>query len=315
MTMLWNLLSDTLIFCLGFVFVSFTRSAVHIIRERVALRNIPGPAPSSFLWGEEWVLYHGTPGLPYATWHKKFGKVVRFTGAFGHQILSITDPRAISFIISEKIYSFPKPRGVRAWFKALLGEGILWVEGKDAHEKQRRALAPALSQQSVRNLIPIFYENSAKLASQWMKLLDARHDAVEIEITNWAARFALDTIGRAAFSYDFDSLSGTSHPLAETLDGLTNNENKRSSFYMRALFWIFPSILSIGKKGEMIKRTKQELGEIASNMWRDAKVAGDSEGRTLMALMCKNGSINLDTDVYQILSESRQSIGAPHDRG
>lgn len=65
----------------------------------------------------------------------------------------------------------------------------------------------------------------------------------------------------------------------------------------------------------MIKRTKQELGEIASNMWRDAKVAGDSEGRTLMALMCKNGSINLDTDVYQILSESRQSIGAPHDRG
>lgn len=83
MTMLWNLLSDTLIFCLGFVFVSFTRSAVHIIRERVALRNIPGPAPSSFLWGEEWVLYHGTPGLPYATWHKKFGKVVRFTGAFG----------------------------------------------------------------------------------------------------------------------------------------------------------------------------------------------------------------------------------------
>lgn len=80
-----------------------------------------------------------------------------------HQILSITDPRAITFIISENIYSFPKPHGVRAWFKALLGEGILWVEGeshlhcfwpsgrlditekgKDAHEKQRRALAPAL---------------------------------------------------------------------------------------------------------------------------------------------------------------------------
>jgi hypothetical protein len=48
----------------------------------------------------------------------------------------------------------------------------------------------SISQQSVRNLVPIFYENSAKLASQWMKLLDGRHDAVEIEITNWAARFA-----------------------------------------------------------------------------------------------------------------------------
>jgi hypothetical protein len=38
--------------------------------------------------------------------------------------------------------------------------------------------------------MPIFYENSAKLSSQWMKLLDEKHDEVEIEITNWAARFA-----------------------------------------------------------------------------------------------------------------------------
>lgn len=96
----------------------------------------------------------------------------------------------------------------------------------------------------------------------------------------------LDTIGRAAFSYDFNCLSGEHHALAETLDGLTNNENKRSSFYMRALFWIFPSILSIGEKGEMIRRSKRELGEIASKMWKDAKIAGDVDGRNLMALMC-----------------------------
>jgi cytochrome P450 len=56
---------------------------------------------------------------------------------------------------------------------------------------------------------------------------------------------------------------------------------------MRALFWIFPSVLSIGKKGEMIKRTKRELGDIASHMWRDAKVVGDLEDRTVMALMRK----------------------------
>jgi hypothetical protein len=95
-------------------------------------------------------------------------------------------------------------------------------------------------------------------------------------------------VGLAAFSYDFNCLSGEPHTLAEALDGLTNNENKLSSFYMRALFWIFPSILSIGKKGEMIRQTKLELGEIASRMWKDAKVAGDTEGRNLMALMCRS---------------------------
>lgn len=57
---------------------------------------------------------------------------------------------------------------------------------------------------------------------------------------------------------------------------------------MRALFWIFPSILSIGKKGEMIRQSKLELGRIASSMWKDAKVAGIAEGKTLMGLMRKS---------------------------
>jgi hypothetical protein len=81
--MLWMLLSNALVFCFGFILVSFTRLAFHSIRQRIALRHIPGPVLSSLLWGEEWILYHRAPGLPYATWHKKFGKVVRFTGAFG----------------------------------------------------------------------------------------------------------------------------------------------------------------------------------------------------------------------------------------
>jgi hypothetical protein len=98
---------------------------------------------------------------------------------------------------------------------------------------------------------------------------------------------SLDTVGLAAFSYDFDSLSGKAHSLSEALDGLTNNENNLSSFYMRALFWLFPSILSIGKKGEMIRKTKKELGDIASRMWKDAKVAGDPHKKNVMSLMCK----------------------------
>ncbi|GLB36521.1 putative cytochrome p450 [Lyophyllum shimeji] len=295
--MLEKVISNLTIFCLGSVLASLLRSIVQFVKARVVLRHIPGPPPSSSLWGEEWVLYHSLPGSPYLRWHRQYGKVVRFSGAFGHQILSITDPRAISFIIGEGIYSFPKPNGVRAWFKATLGEGILWVEGKAAHEKQRRTLAPALSQHS------------------WTKLLDKSHaEEIEIEVTNWAGRFALDTIARAAFSYNFDCLSDEPHALAEALDGLTNNENKLSSFYMRALFWIFPPILSIGKKGEMIRRAKQELGAIASKMWKDAKVAGDSEGRTLMALMLKaDEAAGQCMNEEQIVSQMRTTISAGYE--
>lgn len=100
--------------------------------------------------------------------------------------------------------------------------------------------------------------------------------------------FSLDTIGRAAFDYDFDCLSGEPHKLANALDGLTNNEHKRSSFYMRALFWLMPSILYLGEKGKMIRQVKHQLGEVAYEMLNDAKLARDPNNQTLMANMSKN---------------------------
>ncbi|KAJ7456542.1 cytochrome P450 [Mycena latifolia] len=296
---------------------------VHLISARLSLRHVPGPTSTSLLWGEEWNLYHNPPGSHYLEWHRQFGGVVKFRGAFGHQVLSITDERAVGFIVgAEGIYKFPKPTGVREWFQRTLGEGILWVEGKEAHEKQRRSLAPALTQQSVRNFASIFYETSGKLAAQWTRLLDdSQSEEIEIEVTNWAGRFALDTIARAAFSYDFNLLSGGPSALAEALDGLTNNENNLSSFYMRSLFLIFPSILSIGTKGKMIKVTKAELGAIARRMWRDAKDTGGDEhsaDKTLMAQMlkadaCSGGQMSEDEIVSQmrtILSAGYETVSA-----
>ncbi|KAJ7139675.1 cytochrome P450 [Mycena epipterygia] len=305
----------------AFAFALFVvgKFLVHLISTRVSLRHVPGPTSPSLLWGQEWNLYHDPPGSHYLEWHQRFGKVVKFRGACGHQLLSITDERAVAFIVgAEGIYKFPKPDGVRAWFQKTLGEGILWIEGKEAHEKQRRSLAPALTQQSVRNFTSIFYETSGKLAGQWSRLLDdSPSDEVEIEVTNWAGRFALDTIARAAFSYDFNLLSGAPNALAEALDGLTNNENKLSSFYMRALFWIFPSTLSLGKKGKMIKATKAELGTIAREMLQDAKSAVDMhsiDDKNLMAIMLK-ADANSDQQMHEeeIVAQMRTVLSAGYE--
>jgi hypothetical protein len=81
--MSWSLLANALTICAGFILVSVARFVVHTIVARVSLQHIPGPIPSSYIWGEEWVLYHSIPGSPYVAWHKQFGKVVRFAGAFG----------------------------------------------------------------------------------------------------------------------------------------------------------------------------------------------------------------------------------------
>ncbi|PPQ88095.1 hypothetical protein CVT25_014393 [Psilocybe cyanescens] len=318
----------------GFTVVILTHYLVHAVSTRRTFCYVPGPRPSSFLWGEEWELYHQAPGVPYIDWHSRFGKLVTITGAFGvrvsfawgqlsqfnlvilqHQVLSVADSRAIAFILGEGAYSFPKPQGVRAWFKATLGEGILWVEGRKEHENQRRILAPALNLQSVRQLTDTFFETSGRLSTHWSKLMEGSSgNEREIEITNWAGRFALDTIGRAAFSYDFDCLSGEPHELAAALDGLTNNEHKRSSFYMRALFWLVPSILFIGKKGEMIRRVKRELGVIASKMWKDAKTIGDADNRTLMAnILRSDESSKTHMDEEEIVSQMRTVMSAGYE--
>ena len=94
--------------------------------------------------------------------------------------------------------------------------------------------------------------------------------------------------------------------MAEALDGLTNNENKRSSFYMRAIFWVFPSILSIGEKGKMIRKTKLELGSVATKVWKDAKIVG-TDGNNILSVMRKFGGILLLGLILNILpSPSRR---------
>ena len=71
------------LFLLGFNLFLLTRYTVHTLSIKHTFRHVPGPDASSRLWGEEWELYHSTPGVRYIDWHITFGKIVSFNGAFG----------------------------------------------------------------------------------------------------------------------------------------------------------------------------------------------------------------------------------------
>lgn len=55
---------------------------------------------------------------------------------------------------------------------------------------------------------------------------------------------------------------------------------------MRALFWLVPSILHIGTKGRLIRQTRKELGNLVSDILKDAKVVNDPNNRTLLSHLC-----------------------------
>lgn len=107
---------------LTFIIVLVTRYVVHLVTVRISLRHVPGPRSSSVLWGEEWRLYHSAPGSLYIDWHERFGKVVKFTGAFGvSNLLNLWLVPRISILKSTfSTRSFLSP--IRAPFPILWGK-------------------------------------------------------------------------------------------------------------------------------------------------------------------------------------------------
>ena len=81
--MILSLLYKLALVSLGFNLVLLTRFLLRSLYVKRSFRQVPGPPSSSLLWGEEWELYNGAPGEPYVQWHNRFGKLVKFRGAFG----------------------------------------------------------------------------------------------------------------------------------------------------------------------------------------------------------------------------------------
>ncbi|KAF8477865.1 cytochrome P450 [Gautieria morchelliformis] len=282
-------LSAILDVSLGWFLVSAARMLWSQFHVASLLNHVPGPKPPSWLWGSEWHVHESVPGVPYIRWKQQYGDVVKYKGALGRNMLAISDYRAATYILGEHVFDFPKPQGAREWFRLLVGEGLLVVEGKEAHARQRRSFSPALHQQSIRPLLDTFYALASKMADTLSSRIDdAQGEAIEEDVQWWANRFSLDSIGLAGFSYDFKSISGSDSSLVAALESLTNASHNFSSFVMKALVFTFPSILKIpSEKGKYIRNTREELGKVATQMWNEAKAANADDGKTLMSLMMR----------------------------
>ncbi|KAF8515319.1 cytochrome P450 [Hysterangium stoloniferum] len=272
------------------------------------LRDVPGPKAPSWLWGSELEMYNSDPGQKYFEWYKRFGRIVKFKGVLGCTFLSLADPMAINHILGhQNCYHFPKPDGERQFFLTLLGKGMIWAEG-EAHMRQRRILGPAFSQQALRALFPIFLDSAYKTASAWTGLIDATSDnGAIIDVQRWANHISLDTIGLAGFSYDFKTLDSSQpqHPLARTLDGLTDSGGTHSfsAFLVRALLWAFPAILRIpSDRQKALAKSRQTLGTITDRVWTERKNAGQDgqdAGNSILELLLraeKKGNSNLSKE-------------------
>ncbi|SCV68130.1 BQ2448_251 [Microbotryum intermedium] len=206
-----------------------------IVQPRQNLKTIPHPPVTSVIVGNLDRIIAEPPGVPHKEWARQYPGVFKYRGFLGEDRLCVTDPVALSHVLVQNGYRYPKPSEVRGNLSRILGKGLLFAEGDD-HKRQKRIMNPAFSPSALRDLLPTFFESSYKLRDRWIGLIDTTesdalafsssekadeyansHEEGEVmlEVTKWLSRLTLDIIGMAGFGYDFGALSGQKNELGD----------------------------------------------------------------------------------------------------
>ncbi|KAI9659154.1 MAG: hypothetical protein M1821_002114 [Bathelium mastoideum] len=152
-------------------------------------------------------------GAPHREWASAIPNdgLLYYTTAFNAENVMVTSPKAIGQVLA-KTHEFVKTDELRHGAGRILGESVLLAEG-DEHKQQRKLLAPAFSFRHVKDLHPVFWSKARQSVSQMSLALNS--DTNILEISSWAQRTTLDTIGVAAVGQEFHSLEDPDNELRE----------------------------------------------------------------------------------------------------
>ncbi|PWN41350.1 cytochrome P450 [Ceraceosorus guamensis] len=210
-----------------------------------------GSVLSTMLMGDFGIIKASEPAEQHARWISELGSVFRYRHMFGKPRIFISDPKALLYIHGPgRAYKYPKSTPTRVFLDAVMGEGLISIEG-DKHRRQRRIISPAFTNAAVKELQPVMEKHGANLATKIGKIIDGSVDrrkglvsktklqdgetppdlavhlhsykgqVAVVDVLFWASRTALDVIGDAGFNYQFNSLEhGNEDELSEAYNNL-----------------------------------------------------------------------------------------------
>ncbi|KAI6124692.1 cytochrome P450 [Pisolithus croceorrhizus] len=187
---------------------------------RTSLSQVRGPKSSSFLFGNLLELYQNMAGEAEFRWKNLYGGVVRVKGILGEDQLVVSDPKALSRILSSASQHFPKVPERRILTFMLLGKGLIWAEG-DVHKRQRKILNPGFGTAESRAFLAISQACAQSMVARWIELVNAGNsDKVVLDVPSWVSRATLDAIGQGAFDVQLGCLDNSEIPLAKSYQGM-----------------------------------------------------------------------------------------------
>jgi cytochrome P450 len=93
--------------------------------------------------------------------------------------------------------------------RRFIGDSLFVAEG-DVHRHLRKTLQPFFSFRKIRDLRPIFWEKGIKLTQAVIESAprNSGHEST-VEVSMWANKATMDSIGEAALGKDFNTLNET----------------------------------------------------------------------------------------------------------
>ncbi|KAL1691616.1 cytochrome P450 [Schizophyllum commune] len=228
--------------------VSLARYTFGMWRRRRLLRHVPGPDSNSFLLGNLPELLRSPAAEIEFDWQERYGGVVKYNGAFGEQLLMISDPVAAQYVVQTSGYGFIRPSDRKEVSRQLLGRGILTVEGHD-HKRHRRIMVPGLSSVEVNSwvalpltlpFVSVFTAKAARCAishsgqraRHWASLLANDPMFESLHVGRVGRMFVISlTALAAAFDYHFNALDDDSNAMAKVYHNLLSKTRRNPSNY------------------------------------------------------------------------------------
>ncbi|KAG5725376.1 hypothetical protein E4T56_gene6739 [Termitomyces sp. T112] len=170
-----------------------------------SIQQLPSPPGAELLWGHEKIVFVNQPGLSFRKWIKQLGLAFRIKAAFGApDILVLSDPAAITYILQKKIYDYHHSSTVRPRIARLLGKGLGWVEGETEHKQMKRLAMPALTADNVQAMSSDLMDCIGQVVAELKYFVQSKGNKTRINVLDWTGKATLNVVGRFAFLHDFE---------------------------------------------------------------------------------------------------------------
>jgi cytochrome P450 len=228
--------------------------------------------------------------------------IIRVPSFFNSDWLLLTDPKALADVLVHKCYDFEKVAGVRQILRAVLGDGLVVVEG-DEHKFQRKHVSPAFSFRHIRDLYPIFWSKAIELID--CVAVELQHDSV-VEVNHWANKVTMDIIGLAGLGRNFNTLHNSDDQLIKTYEEILEPTTEKAMFFAAHMFltrWVIAKLP--WKLNQKLKDMTSALKSMSQQLVREKKelikVQGD-EHVDIMSVLIKSNNFADDMIAEQLLT-------------